>query len=115
MLILDEVHLVPTPSFINIFETVKYKYFLGLTATWERLDHQEVWLEKYTFICDQITIQEAVENNWLSEFRNYKVNLSVDLTEYNVCDQKFHQLFSIFDNDFKLAMELIQKPNKVKF
>lgn len=114
LLVLDEVHLVPTPSFINIFNTVKYKYFFGLTATWERLDHHEVWLEQYTFICDQITIKEAVENNWLSEYRNYKVNLKVDLTQYNEYNQKFQNLFAIFDHDFKLAMELIQKPNKVK-
>lgn len=114
LLVLDEVHLVPTPSFINIFNTVKYKYFFGLTATWERLDHHEVWLEQYTFICDQITIKEAVENNWLSEYRNYKVNIKVDLTEYNEYNQKFQNLFAIFDHDFKLAMELIQKPAKVK-
>lgn len=29
-------------------------------------------------------------------------------------DQKFHQLFSIFDNDFNLAMDLIKNPNKLK-
>ena len=114
LLVLDELHLVPTPSFINIFKTVKYKYFLGLTATWERLDHQELWLEKYTYICDIISIKDAVENNWLSEYRNYKVNIEVDLTEYNNCNQKFQQLFSIFDNDFKLAMDLIKDPGKIK-
>jgi hypothetical protein len=55
-----------------------------------------------------------VENDWLSEYRNYKVNIKVDLTEYNEYNQKFQNLFAIFDHDFKLAMELIQKPAKVK-
>lgn len=79
------------------------------------MDHHEVWLEKYTFICDRITIQDAVENNWLSEYRNYKVSIKVDLTEYNEYNQKFQNLFAIFDHDFKLAMDLIQNPRKVKY
>lgn len=65
-------------------------------------------------ICDTISVKDAVDNNWLSPYRNYKVLINVDLTEYNKYDQKFHQLFSIFDNDFKLAMELIRHPNKAK-
>ena len=111
---IDEIHMCCSPSFITMFDHVSYKYFLGLTATWDRLDHREVWLEKYTFICDQITLKDAVENGWLSPYRNYKVCVKVDLTQYNEYNQKFQNLFSIFDHDFKLAMELIHNPNKVK-
>lgn len=114
LFILDEIHLVPTPSFIHVFETVKYKYFLGLTATWDRLDHRQVWLEQYTYICDQITLKDAVENGWLSPYRNYKVNIEVDLQEYNDFNSKFQNLFAIFDHDFKLAMDLLKHPNKIK-
>ena len=97
-----------------MFDHVDYRYFLGLTATWDRLDHRETWLERYTYVCDRITLKDAVENGWLSPYRNYKVCVSVDLTEYNLYNQKFQNLFSIFDHDFKLAMELIRSPNKIK-
>lgn len=114
LFIVDECDTTATPVLINIYQTVKYKYILGLTATWHRLDGKEVLLEKYMQICDTITTADAVKNNWLSPYRNYKVLINVDLTDYKEYDQKFHQLFSIFDNDFKLAMELLQKPSKLK-
>ena len=114
LFVVDECDTTATPVLINIYNTVRYKYILGLTATWYRLDGKEVLLEPYMQICDTISVKDAVDNNWLSPYRNYKVLINVDLTEYNKYDQKFHQLFSIFDNDFKLAMELIRHPNKAK-
>lgn len=110
LLVIDEVHCAASPSNILIFDVVKYKYFLGLTATFERLDGRQNWLERHTFICDKISITEAVKNNWLSNYRNYKVILNVDLEKYNEWNQKFQSLFSIFNYDFKLAMNCIQNP-----
>lgn len=110
LLVIDEVHCAASPSNILIFDVVKYKYFLGLTATFERLDGRQNWLEQHTFICDKISIAEAVKNNWLSNYRNYKVILNVDLEKYNEWNQKFQSLFSIFNYDFKLAMNCIQNP-----
>lgn len=110
LLVIDEVHCAASPSNILIFDVVKYKYFLGLTATFERLDGRQNWLEQHTFICDKISIAEAVKNNWLSNYRNYKVILNVDLEKYNEWNQKFQSLFSIFNYDFKLAMDCIQNP-----
>lgn len=46
-----------------MYETVKYRYLLGLTATWERLDGREELLKKYTYPCDIITLEEASRNN----------------------------------------------------
>lgn len=111
LLVIDEVHCVASPNNITIFEVVNYKYFLGLTATFYRLDGREKWLKPYTFICDTITTAEAVKNNWLSNYRNYKVILDVDLTQYNEWNKKFQSLFSLFNFDFKLAMNCIQNPN----
>lgn len=46
-----------------MFKAVKYRYFLGLTATFERLDRKEDRLSKFTYVCDRINIKEAVDNN----------------------------------------------------
>lgn len=111
LFVIDEVHCAASPVNITMFDVVKYKYFLGLTATFERLDGRHKWLEQYTSICDTITIEQAIQNNWLSNYRNYKVILNVDLTQYDIWNQKFQFLFSIFNFDFKLARNCIKRNN----
>lgn len=110
LFVIDELHNAASPVHISMFEKVKYRYFLGLTATFERLDGRHKLLEQYTSICDKITIEEAVQNKWLSDYRNYKVILDVDLTKYNEWNQKFQSLFALFDFNFDLAMKCVQSP-----
>lgn len=114
LLVVDECHLSASPTFLNIYNCVEYKYLLGLTATWERLDGSEKYLEQFMTVCDTISLQEALQNNWISTYRKYKVLLNVDMTEYWEYNTKFQQLFAYFDHDFKLAMSLVQAPKKVK-
>lgn len=113
LLILDEAHRYASHESVHLFQLVKYKYVLGLTATFERLDGRHELLTPYIPICDTITLQEALQNGWISNYRKYKVLIKVDLTEYQSLNNKFHQIFSIFNHDFKLTMELLQ--NKRKF
>lgn len=47
---------------IKIFDQVKYDFFLGLTATLERLDGREELLSLYTKVIDVITTEEAIKN-----------------------------------------------------
>ncbi len=82
LLVVDECHLSASPTFINIYNCVEYKYLLGLTATWTRLDGSEKYLEQFMSVCDTITLQEALENNWVSSYRKYKVLLHVDMEKY---------------------------------
>ena len=114
LFIIDEVHLSASPANIYMYECVSYKYLLGLTATWERLDDGHIRLERYMSICDIITLQDALENGWISPYRNYKVWVEVDMSQYNEINRKFQQVFAVFGNDFKLIMYLVQNPKKVK-
>lgn len=52
-------------------------------------------------------MMEAINNNWLSPYREYKVLLDVDLTEYNKVNAEFIEHFSYFNNDFNLAMSCV--------
>lgn len=105
LLIIDELHTCCSELSIKIFELVKYKYFLGLTATLERLDGREFLLYNYTKVVDTITTEEAITNKWLSPFRYYKVLLDVpDLNEYLIMTQKFNSIFAFFNYDFSIAM-----------
>ena len=106
LLIIDELHTCCSELSIKIFEIVKYKYFLGLTATLERLDGREELLFKYTKVIDIITTEDAIINKWLSPFRYYKVVLDVpDIGDYLTLTQKFNSIFAFFNYDFSTAMK----------
>lgn len=111
LLIIDEVHRHASQQFVRIFSTVKYKYILALTGTLKRLDGREEYIKKHCPVVDVITVEEAVNNGWLSNYTDYKVLLDVDLTEYLELDRKFNSYFAYFDYDFNLAMNLVKNHN----
>lgn len=108
LLILDEVHRYGSDQFFHIFKQTNPDYVLGLSATFNRLDGKHELLNKYCPICDTITIKEAVANNWLSSYREYKVFIDVpDIEKYREINKVFLDAFSFFGNDFNLAMSCL--------
>jgi len=107
LLIIDEIHSVITATFFKLFEMCTPTMILGLTATFERLDGKHILLDKLCPICDTITVKEATEAGWLSPYKEYKVMIDVDLTEYNIVNQQFMEHFSFFNYDFDLAMKCV--------
>lgn len=109
-LVIDEAHRINASTLSNIFNVVKYKYILGLTATFERLDGRHEILAKYAPVCDTITIEEAMLNGWVSKYRDYIVIVSVDDIEtYKQYNKRFIESFEFFRYDFNLAMKMIGK------
>lgn len=108
LLVLDEVHLMASDTFRQIFSVVNYKLVLGLTGTLERLDGKEVIIKMYAPVCDTITMEEAINNKWVAPVKEYAVLLEVDLTEYREWEKKFYGYFSFFDYDFNLCMTLLK-------
>lgn len=107
-LILDEAHKYNSDWFSQIFINCSPNLILGLTATYERLDGKEKEvMDKYCPVCDTITVEEATKNGWLSPYKEYKVLLDVDLTEYNKANVEFLQHFAFFNYDFNLAMNCV--------
>lgn len=107
LLIIDEIHSIASKHFIKVFEQIKYKIILGLTATLERLDGRHILLEKQAPVFDEISIEECLENEWVSNYKKYKVLIDVDLSEYNEADKEFYNHFAFFNYDFNLAMSCI--------
>ena len=108
ILCLDEIHRYSGECFGLVFEKVKYKYILGLTATFERLDNKHTLIQKYCPIIDKITVQEALENNWISQFKEYQVLIDVeDIEEYNKLNHKFQEHFEFFNYEFGTIMSLL--------
>lgn len=105
-LVLDEAHKTCAEQMSQIFQNCNPSLILGLTATYERLDGKEKEvLDKYCPVCDTIGIKEATQNGWLAPYREYKVYLDVDLTEYNKLNQEFLHHFAFFNFLFDDAMK----------
>lgn len=105
MLILDEIHVCSADTFQQVFNKVKYKLILGLTATFERLDGKHTLLEKYCPIIDKVTTLEALANEWISEFKEYQVLIDVDdIEDYRTLNREWTQHFEFFGFDFNKAM-----------
>ena len=110
ILVLDEIQRYSSDSFVKVFETVQYSYVLGLTATFERLDGKHVIMNKYCPVIDEITMIEALSNNWISHFKEYQVILDVpDIDIYKDYNRDFIKYFEFFNFDWNLAMSCIGK------
>lgn len=108
LLIIDEAHRINSEIIANVFEVVHYKLILGLTATFERLDGRHEILAKYAPVCDTITIEEALLNNWVSKYKDYVVLIDVDdIDVYKNYNKEFTEHFEFFQFNFNKAMSMI--------
>lgn len=108
ILIIDEAHRYASETFKEIFNKVEYKYILGLTATFERLDGKHEIIAKYCPVIDKVTTEEALLNGWLSNYKEYQVLIDVDdIDEYKEYNREFTEHFEFFNYDFDLAMSCI--------
>ena len=109
-LILDECHRYNSSDFSQIFNKVKYKLILGLTATFERLDGKHIIMQKYCPIVDNISFMECLANGWVSEYKEYLVLIDVDnLEEYKKVNKEWTEHYEFFQFDFDLAMSMVKK------
>lgn len=108
ILCLDEVHRYGADTFREVFNKVQYKYILGLTATFERLDGKHAIMQKYCPVVDEITLFEAKSNGWISDFTEYQVLIEVpDINVYKEYNKNFVASFEFFNFDWNLAMSMI--------
>lgn len=110
-LVLDECHRFSSDDFSKIFNKVKYRLILGLTATFERLDGKHYIMQRYCPIVDNISFFECLANGWVSEYKEYLVLLDVDdINEYKNFNKEWLEHFEFFQFDWDLAMSMV-KPN----
>ena len=119
LLILDEIHRCPADTFASVFTKVKYRFILGLTATIERLDGKHFIIEKYCPEIDNIPIEVAKANGWVSKFSEYQVIITVDdIDLYRQYNKEFVRHFEYFNFNFDLIMKMLGKDgfiNRAKY
>ena len=109
-LVLDECHRVNSEVLAANLVNTKYKYILGLTATFERLDGRHEILAKYAPVCDTITMEDALFNGWVAKYKDYVVVINVpDLSTYQEYNSEFNKAFEFFNWDFHKAMSMAGK------
>ena len=108
VLLIDEIHRCAADTLKQVFEVIEYKYILGLTATFERLDGKHELLQKFCPVIDKITLEEAKFQGWISDYKEYQVILEVDdIDIYKEYNKQFQQSFEFLGYDFDLAMSLL--------
>ena len=92
LLICDELHSYGAEQFIKVFNTVKYEFIFGLTATIERTDGMHEVLLEYAPVIDEVPIEECHTNGWVSDYLVYNLAvpmLSNEEAEYKKANNQF--------------------------
>lgn len=106
LLIIDEIHRVGTNKILKLFDNIKYKAILGLTATFERLDGKHEIIAQKCPIVDTVTAEEGIAKGWMSKFKEYLVLITPeDYNIYEKLNQEFNEHFSFFNFEFHEAMQ----------
>lgn len=98
-----EIHRYAAETFSQVFDTVSYRFILGLTATIKRTDRKHGLLTTYCPVIDRVTIHEAKANGWIAEYVEY--NLAVpakkeELMEYIKMEETYEEHMGVFTWDF---------------
>jgi len=116
-LILDEIHRYAADTFRRIFEKASYKYIMGLTATLEREDGFHAIILEYLQVFDEISVNEALENGWISPYKVYNVAVNFTPEEqlaYRKADNSFKHFAAQLGRGaeaFRTAQEWIKSDN----
>ncbi len=113
-IIVDEAHHIVAPSYQKILAKFKPKILLGLTATPERMDLQDITTYFDGKISAEIRLDSALNNKLLAPFHYYGITDCVDLA--NVKWERGHfvasELSKIYTaNDYrtKIIFDALQK------
>lgn len=107
LLILDEIHRMAAPTFVQLFDRVKYNYILGLTATMQRLDRKDNIIRKYAPIKRKLSLAEAKSKGWIADFKEYWLGLDMieeHRVRYDKLDESFVKNMGPFEMDWTLMI-----------
>lgn len=79
-IIVDEVHHISASTYRPIINYFKPKVLLGLTATPERMDGEDILVDFCNRIAAEIRLPEALNKKLLSPFQYFGITDSIDLT-----------------------------------
>ena len=113
-IIIDEFHHAAAPSYQRLLSYYKPKVLLGLTATPERNDNQDIFKFFEDRISGEIRLPEAIDRKLLSPFQYFAVSDTVDLSKlkwqrrgYSISD-----LNNVYTGNDKRVSDILVALNK---
>lgn len=113
-IIIDEVHHISASTYRPILNYFQPKVLLGLTATPERMDGENILEDFCNRIAAEIRLPEALNKKLLSPFQYFGITDSIDLTKVRWEKGKYvaSELTSLYTkNDIRVG-EIISNLNK---
>ena len=113
-IVVDEVHHIAASSYRPILNRFKSKILLGLTATPERMDGEDILKDFCDTIAAEIRLPEALNRKLLCPFQYFGITDSVDLSKANWQNGRYlpSELTKIYTHNDKRVGEIIHNLTK---
>jgi len=108
-IIIDEVHHIAANSYRPILDKFTPQILLGLTATPERMDGEDILKDFCNVIAAEIRLPEAMNRKLLCPFQYFAVSDSVDLSQVSWKNGKYEskELTRIYTHDDRRVGEIL--------
>lgn len=113
-IIIDEVHHISAKSYRPILDYFKPKILLGLTATPERMDGEDILKDFCDTIAAEIRLPEALNRKLLCPFQYFGITDSIDLSNVEWRNGRYlpGELTRIYTQNDRRVGEIIFNLNK---
>ncbi|MEP6792838.1 MAG: DUF3427 domain-containing protein [Saprospiraceae bacterium] len=113
-IIVDEVHHIAASSYRPITNYFQPKILLGLTATPERMDGEDILLDFCNTIAAEIRLPEALNRKLLCPFQYFGITDSIDLSNVEWRNGRYSpsELTNIYTRNDKRVRDIINSLQK---
>ncbi len=115
VVVIDEVHHASAPSYRGLLEHLRPTELLGLTATPERMDGEDItrWFGHRTAV--ELRLWEAIDDGYLAPFQYFGVHDDIDLStlEWRRGGYRTEDLDRIFTGDDARVMRLLRALDRI--
>jgi len=113
-IIIDEVHHIAASSYRPILEKFKPRVLLGLTATPERGDGEDILKDFCGVIAAEIRLPEALNRKLLSPFQYFALSDNVDLSKLSWKNGKYeiNELTKLYTEDDRRISDILTNCEK---
>ncbi|EOR92906.1 helicase [Arcticibacter svalbardensis MN12-7] len=113
-IIIDEVHHIAASSYRPILDKFNSTILLGLTATPERMDGEDILKDFCNTIAAEIRLPEALNRKLLSPFQYFAVSDSVDLSKLSWKNGRYEpaELTKVYTENDRRVGEIISNCEK---
>ena len=108
-IVIDEVHHIPAKSYRPILSYFTPKILLGLTATPERMDGEDILLDFGNSISAELRLPEAMNRKLLCPFQYFGISDSIDLSNVSWRKGRYdiNELEKIYSEDDRRVIDIL--------